>query len=112
MVVSAELADSASNASRVRKFIGCAIVPTGEGFITPASGSEPPVPNAFLWEGRRLAVKAVLRAWRSTKTDRGDNYLKRHWFELETNEGERLEVYFDREARRNDAKWWLYTVQI
>lgn len=53
---------------------------------------------------------AVLRRWRSTKSDRGDAYLKRHWFELETDNGAKLEVYFDREARRGTPQWWLYTI--
>ena len=68
------------------------------------------MPAAFVWEGKTLTVNKVVRSWRSTKSDRGDNYLKRHWFELETAEGSRIEVYFDREARRGAPQWWLYTI--
>lgn len=68
------------------------------------------MPAAFVWEGETLTVNKVVRNWRSTKSDRGDNYLKRHWFELETAEGPRIEVYFDREARRGAPQWWLYTI--
>jgi len=68
------------------------------------------VPAAFVWEDRPLNVTQVVRSWRSTKGDRGDSYLKRHWFELETAEGPRIEVYFDREARRGAPQWWLYTI--
>jgi hypothetical protein len=57
-----------------------------------------------------LSIVAVLRRWRSTKSDRGDAYLKRHWFELETDNGARIEVYFDREGRRGAPQWWLYTI--
>jgi hypothetical protein len=85
-------------------------VPGSEGFLTSASGTEPPVPRVFLWDDRRLPIAAVLRSWRSTKSDRGDAYLKRHWFELETENGEKIEVYFDREARRGAPQWWLYTI--
>ena len=94
----------------MRKFVSRPIVPAGEGFVTPASGSEAPVPRAFRWEDRTLEIVAVLRRWRSTKSDRGDTYLRRHWFELETTGGERIEVYYDREARRGAAVWWLYTI--
>ncbi|HEX4012830.1 MAG TPA: DUF6504 family protein [Candidatus Cybelea sp.] len=94
----------------MRSFVSAPIVAAGEGFITPATGGEPPVPSAFRWSGRTLEVTAVLRSWRSTKADRGDVYLKRHWFELETATGAKLEVYFDREARRGTPQWWLYTV--
>ncbi len=94
----------------MRMFVGQSIAPAGDAFITPACGSEPPVPRAFRWNDRTLEVCAVLRSWRTTKADRGDAYLKRHWFELETASGERLEVYFDREARRGPPRWWLYTL--
>jgi Family of unknown function (DUF6504) len=94
----------------VRRFVSRPIAPTGEAFITTASGSEPPVPSVFTWEDRVLAIAAILRSWRSTKTDRGDAYLKRHWFELETTDGYRIEVYYDREAKRGASHWWLYTI--
>ena len=68
------------------------------------------MPAVLVFEERFLNVTLVVRSWRSTKGDRGDNYLKRHWFELETAEGPRLEVYFDREARRGAPQWWLYTI--
>jgi Family of unknown function (DUF6504) len=95
----------------VRKFVGRPLAVAGDGFITPANGSRPPVPRAFVWEERTLVVTALLRSWRSTKSDRGDTYLKRHWFELETACGLKIEVYYDREARRGASPWWLYTVQ-
>jgi hypothetical protein len=95
----------------VRKFVSCPLVPTGDGFLTPTSGSEPPIPRVFLWGGRRLLITEVLRSWRSTKADRGDVYLKRHWYELRTASGEKLEVYYDRESRRAASSWWLYAIE-
>jgi hypothetical protein len=94
----------------MRKFVSAALVPTGDGFITPATGSEPPVPRRFSWNGHLVEIAAVLRSWRSTKTDRGDAYLKRYWFELETSDGQRIEVYYDRDARNAAALWRLYTI--
>ena len=95
----------------MRRFVSCAIEPSGEGFLTPATGNEPPLPAAFRWEDRTLVVAAVRRAWRTSKNDRGDDYLKRHWFEIETGDGSIARVYYDREARRGAARWWLYTIE-
>ncbi len=95
----------------MRRFVGRPLVPTGEGFVTAASGSEPPVPRAFRWNGRTLVISSVLRMWRTTKTDRGDAYLKRHWFELRTDDGARIEIYYDRESRRGASQWWLYAIE-
>lgn len=94
----------------MKRFVSRPIVPAGEGFITPASGGEPPIPQAFLWENRTLVVSALIRSRRSTKSDRGDVYLKRHWYELELAGGGTIEVYYDRQARRGTAQWWLYTI--
>lgn len=93
----------------MRRFVSAPIEPQGSELFTPAADGEPPLPARFRWSDRDIVVKAVLRTWRSTKTDRGDVYLKRHWFEIETEDGERAEVYFDRGARRGAARWWLYT---
>jgi hypothetical protein len=95
----------------MRKFVSRPLAPTADGFVTPADGNRPPVPRAFEWEDRRLVITSVVRAWRSTKTDRGDTYLKRHWFELETACGLTIEVYYDREARGKASRWWLYTIR-
>jgi hypothetical protein len=94
----------------LRSFVGRPLVPAGDGFASPATGNEPPVPRVFRWEERTFTIAAVLRRWRSTKTDRGDVYLKRHWFELLTESGATLEVYFDRQSRRGMPQWWLYTI--
>jgi hypothetical protein len=94
----------------VRKFVSRPLVPIDEGYVTPATGSEPPVPRTFRWESEMLVITAVLRMWRSTKGDRGDNYLKRHWYELLTESGKKVEVYYDRASRRGASRWWLYSI--
>jgi hypothetical protein len=94
----------------MRKFVSRPISPSGDRFVTAASGNEPPVPAVFRWDDRTISIVAVTRSWRSTKTDRGDAYLKRHWFELETADGAKVEIYYDREARRGAPRWWLYTI--
>jgi hypothetical protein len=84
----------------------------GDEFVDSAalSAGEPPLPRRFRWRHSEVVVATVVRAWRSTKTDRGDTYLKRHWFEVETTDGRTAVVYFDRQARRGAARWWLYTI--
>ncbi len=93
-----------------RSFVSRPLKPSGEGYVAETQGNEPPVPRAFAWDERVLEIAAVLRRWKSTKDDRGDTYLKRHWFELRTVEGATIEVYYDREARRGATQWWLYTI--
>ena len=93
----------------MRRFVGRPIVP-GEGWLTPANGREPPVPLRFRFGDREYCIASVVRAWRSAKNDRGDIYLKRHWFALQTACGCTLEVYYDREARRGAPHWWLHAI--
>lgn len=93
----------------MRRFVSRPLAPQ-PGWLTEASGSEPPVPAAFRFEERSFEIGSVVRSWRSSKTDRGDTYLKRHWFELRTACGCTLEVYYDREVRRGRPQWWLYTI--
>jgi hypothetical protein len=91
------------------RFVSRPIAPEGEA-IARAGANEPPLPAAFRWDDRVLDVAEVVRAWRSTKDDRGDTYLKRHWFEFVTAQGARAVVYYDREARRGAPHWWLFTI--
>lgn len=72
---------------------------------------EPQLPAAFRWRGQTLEVKGVLNRGRSTKMDRGDTYLKRHWFEVETGDGRIATLYFDRSAKRGTPHWWLYAIE-
>lgn len=91
----------------MKHFISEAIEPTS----VHAPGSEPELPHAFHWRGETLEVKTLRKKWRSTKEDRGDVYLKRHWFEFETPEGRIATAYFDRAAKHGQAHWFLYTLE-
>ena len=75
------------------------------------STQEPQLPAAFIWRDQTLEVRAVRTRRRSTKVDRGDTYLKRHWFEFETGDGRVATVYYDRAAGRGSPHWWLYTIE-
>ena len=98
-------------------FVSEALRPSAHAFTaasSPAAGGlshgEPPLPAEFGWHDERLVVREVVRRWRSTVTDRGDTYLAKHWYELAPEEGRPAVVYFDRTTRRNEPRWWLFTL--
>ncbi len=94
-----------------RHFVGEAIQPSAQHVDTGApSRGEPPLPRGFTWRREQLSVREVLRTWRSTKNDRGDTYLERHWYEVALEDGRVAVIYFDRSARRGHPRWWLYSV--
>jgi hypothetical protein len=93
------------------RLISKPIVPQGGSFdIGAMSHGEPSLPPSFEWDGQTLTISELRKAWRSFKDDRGDTYLKRHWFEFATTDGRIAVVYFDRGARRGQPRWFLYTI--
>jgi len=95
----------------VAQFVSEALTASAETIDTGGlSRGEPPLPRDFTWRDERLAVRDVVRTWRSMTTDRGDTYLARHWYELALADGRTAVVYFDRKAHRGQARWWLYTI--
>ena len=94
-----------------RRFVSDEIVPLGGAFDTDVMArGEPSLPPEFTWGEERLLVARCTRTWRTTKVDRGDTYLKRHYFEFETADGRVAVVYFERQARRGAARGNLYTI--
>lgn len=93
------------------QFVSEAITPLS-GSVEPAVGGEPSLPSAFLWKGAELQVRLLVRRWRGTKGDRGDTYLKRHWFEFEASDNRCAVVYFERQAMRGSSRWWLYSIRV
>jgi hypothetical protein len=95
----------------VARFVSEALTASPEHVDTGAlSRGEPSLPREFGWHDERLVVRDVVRTWRSTVTDRGDVYLAKHWFELALDDGRVAVVYFDRKTRREQPRWWLYTI--
>ncbi|MGB8267957.1 MAG: DUF6504 family protein [Candidatus Velthaea sp.] len=93
------------------QFVSEPIVAEADAFDPRAiSAGEPALPPAFVWRERSLRVAAVRKTWRSLKEDRGEMYLKRHYFELELADGAVAVVYFQRQAKRGAARWFLYTI--
>lgn len=78
---------------------------------------EPGLPREFRWKGESLRIAAVLRTWRDTGPCRhgsGEVYVRKHWFEVATDSGQRMKIYFERQARARGAKaarWWLFSVE-
>lgn len=93
------------------QFFSKPIVPEGGFDPMTMSHGEPALPAAFVFDGERIVVAGVVATRRSYKTDRGDSYLKRHWFEFRTGDGRIVTVYFDRGARRGEPRWWLYSIE-
>ena len=77
---------------------------------TALSRGEPPLPDWFHAGSDAFPVLELISTWRSTKDDRGDAYLARHWYEFRTAGDRRAVVYFDRKARRGRPRWWLYSI--
>lgn len=91
--------------------------------ITPAAGvsdasamarGEPGLPTQFAWRGRQYQLAAVLRAWKTSAPDRGELYLRRHWYEIRTACGLEMILYCERQARKGKdpkGRWFLYTLR-
>jgi RimJ/RimL family protein N-acetyltransferase len=78
---------------------------------TAMSHGEPSVPTAFVWREQRFDVARVLSTRRAMGQDRGDTYLRRHYYDIETADGVRMTLYFERNPsdRSKRKRWWLYT---
>jgi Family of unknown function (DUF6504) len=92
------------------RFVSEAIAPGGDFDVEKLARGEPGLPEFFVWRDETLRVAALRRTWRSTRTDRGDVYVKRHWFDVLLDDGKSAVVYFERQARRGTPRWWLYTI--
>ena len=77
------------------------------------SRGEPGLPGAFTWRDQPYTVARVMSKWKSTGTDRGEVYLRRHWFRIETTTGEHMTLYCQRQTKnpkKPKARWWVYSV--
>lgn len=86
----------------------------GSGSVEAMARGEPGLPRAFVWRGRRFEVACVLDSGKTRGEDRGDVYVRKHWYDIETASGERMRVYFDRNPGRSgsrESRWWVYWVE-
>lgn len=99
------------------QFIGEAIQPVGETMdAARMSRGEPGLPRQFQWRSRTIQIARVLKTWRETGPchhGSGEAYARRHWFELLTDSGDVLNIYFERQPRSRGGKrrWWLFTLE-
>jgi hypothetical protein len=101
------------------KFISEPIKPLTETADTSRMAiGEPGLPEKFVWRGRTICVKVVLRTWRKTGKCRHGSpemYVRKHWYEVATESDGVMKIYFERQARRRGmgrARWWLFSVKL
>jgi len=75
---------------------------------------EPGLPGEFLWRGRTVRIVEVLRSWKETGPCRhgsGEQYVRKHWYEVVTASDGVMKIYFERQPRggRKSARWWIYS---
>src|SRR5438067_2320016 len=96
------------------EFVSEPIVPAIGTFDSAAmSRGEPGLPGEFTWRDQPYTVARVMSKWKSTGTDRGEVYLRRHWFRIETTTGEHMTLYCQRRTKnpkKPKARWWVYRV--
>jgi phosphoribosylglycinamide formyltransferase-1 len=99
------------------QFIGAAIQPVAETLDAGRmSAGEPGLPRQFRWRRQTIQIAQVLRTWRETGPCRhgsGEAYVRKHWFDVRTDSGETMKIYFERQprSRNSKARWWLFTVE-
>jgi len=84
--------------------------------IAAMAGGGPGLPARFSWRGQNYSVAEVLDQWRETAgchSGGNEQYVRKHWFRVLTEEGLEMKIYFERQARsRRDStrRWWLHTL--
>ncbi|HKK05263.1 MAG TPA: DUF6504 family protein [Gammaproteobacteria bacterium] len=98
------------------RFVSERITPLADSHDTGRMAlGEPGLPREFTWRGQTVRVASVLRTWRDTGPCRhgsGERYVRKHWYEVRTDDGRRMKLYFDRKPRGRalSPRWWLYSV--
>jgi RimJ/RimL family protein N-acetyltransferase len=97
------------------QFVSERIAPESGAFdIATMSRGEPSLPAAFAWRGQRYEVARTVASRRQIGEDRGDKYVRRHYFDIETTDMLRMTLYFERNPsdRSKGKAWWLYTLKL
>ena len=96
------------------EFVSEPITPAPARFDAGAMArGEPGLPGEFSWRQKQYNIARVLSKWKSTGTDRGETYLRRHWFRIQTTTGENMTLYCQRQAKnpkKPKSRWWVYSV--
>jgi RimJ/RimL family protein N-acetyltransferase len=105
----------ASATLRKPQFISERIVPdTGMFDVATMSRGEPSLPTSFRWREQRYHVARTLSTHRQMGEDRGDKYVRRHYYDIETTDALRMSLYFERNPSSPSKRkeWWLYTLTL
>lgn len=76
----------------------------------------PGLPGRFTWREHDYIVARVLRHWTETSGchhGSAEQYVRKHWFEIQTACGKQMKLYFERQPRSTRARtqrWWLFSV--
>ena len=98
------------------QFVSAAIQPVAETFdAARMSQGEPGLPRNSVGGRRPSTLPQVVKTWRETGPCRhgsGERYVRKHWFEVLTESGETMKIYFERQlrSRRSRSRWWLFTI--
>ena len=93
------------------EFVSEPLIPVQGTFDAGAmSRGEPGLPGAFTWRDQEFRVARLMSKWKSTGTDRGETYLRRHWYRVQTESGERMTIYCQRNHANPRRRWWVYSV--
>ena len=79
------------------------------------SAGGPGLPRQFRWRSQTIQIARVVSTWRETGPchhGSGERYVRKHWFEVLTDSGETMKIYFERQprSRRGRNRWWLFTI--
>lgn len=98
------------------QFVSATIQPI-VGTIDPVrmSTGEPGLPRHFRWGSQTIRIMRVLKTWRESGPchhGSGERYIRKHWFEIVTDAGDTMKIYFERRARSRQIKhrWRLFTI--
>ena len=80
------------------------------------AAGEPGLPREFHWGDQIITILAVQRTWHETTPCRhgsNEQYVSKHWYEVETEAHGRLKLYFDRHpprrGHRPKSRWRLFS---
>jgi len=102
----------------VEQFVSEPIEPVAETMdAARMARGEPGLPRQFRWRSEIVTVARVLGAWRETGPCRhgsGEQYVRKHWFEVITDSGVKMKIYFERQSRsakKTKNRWWLFSIE-
>ena len=100
------------------QFVSESLMPDPAALDTSTAAlGEPALPMRFTWRGRVYSVVRVISRRKGYEPDRthgsGELYLRRHWLEVEVDDGSCMTLYFERQptsrGRAAKSRWWLYS---